>query len=124
MIFVFGSNLAGIHGSGAARTAFEKHGAVTGIGRGRYHNSYAIPTKNHSIMALPLVWINSYVAEFMCYADAFDLEFQVTRVGCGLAGYKDEQIAPMFVLAPLNCFFDEKWKQYLPPTAKFWGTFE
>ncbi len=50
-------------------------------------------------------------------------QFKVTRIGCGLAGLSDEDIAPMFLLAPNNCYFDTVWLPYLSDRAKFWGTF-
>ena len=96
-IFVFGSNLAGRHGKGAARHARLRCGAVYGVGVERTGNAYAIPTKDEKLHTLTLDRIQAYVDEFLQFACAHpDLIFQVTRVGCGLAGYKDEQIAPMF----------------------------
>jgi hypothetical protein len=102
-IFVFGSNLAGRHGKGAALFAAKNHGAVYGVGRGRTGNSYAIPTKDHNLRTLALDNIQAFVNEFLNYAIAHpELQFQLTAVGCGLAGYKPEQIAPMFATAPSN----------------------
>lgn len=113
MIFVFGSNLAGRHGKGAALYARNNHGAVYGVGRGRTGNAYAIPTKDADIRTLPLPTIKIYVEEFLEYARQNpDLSFQVTRIGCGLAGYKNHQIAPMFKGAPINCILPEEWKEY------------
>ena len=104
MIFVFGSNLAGRHGKGAALYAKQHHGAVYGVGVGRTGNAYAIPTKDEKIKTLPLDRINCYVQQFLSYARANpSLTFQVTAIGCGLAGYKPAQIAPMFREAPANC---------------------
>lgn len=124
MIFVFGSNEAGHHGAGAARTALLEHGAVYGEGVGHYGHSYAIPTKCFSIKTLSLMTIEKYVLQFLKYAYAHpELKFQVTQLGCGLAGLQAKDIAPMFVLAPKNCFFDEAWKPYLPRTFKYWGTY-
>lgn len=115
MIFVFGSNLRGVHGAGAAKFAHKNHGAVYGVGEGRTGNSYALPTKDIQIRTLPFMLVVRYVETFIAYAKKHtDLQFQVTRIGCGLAGYKDEQIAPLFVKAPSNCFFDQAWKPYLP----------
>ncbi len=114
MIFVFGSNEAGIHGAGAAKFAYEKHGARFGKGYGHHGNSFAIPTKNMDIHTLDLSMINAYVAGFLAYATGHRKEkFMVTRLGCGLAGYTDAQIAPMFEGAPTNCIFEERWKPYL-----------
>lgn len=107
MIFVFGSNLAGRHGRGAALYAKQHHGAIYGQGVGRQGNSYALPTKDHKLRTLPLQAIKKYVDEFIKYAESRpDLQFQVTRVGCGLAGYNDSQIKPLFDSAPSNCHFD------------------
>lgn len=113
-VFVFGSNEAGIHGAGAALFAYNKRGARYGMGYGHSGDSFAIPTKNEDIRTLPLDMINAYVCGFLAYATGKrKLKFMVTRIGCGLAGYKDEDIAPMFVGAPLNCIFDEKWRPFL-----------
>jgi len=105
-VFVFGSNLAGRHGKGAALEARKKWGAEYGVGRGRTGNAYAIPTKDHELRPLPLESIRTYVREFVAYAREHPaLRFYVTRVGCGLAGYSEAQIRPMFEGAPDNCEF-------------------
>ncbi len=110
-IFVFGSNLAGRHGKGAALNARQFHGAIYGQGVGRQGNSYAIPTKDYKIQTLPLSIINSYVLNFIQYAKANpDLYFFVTRIGCGLAGYDDAEISPMFQNAPNNCELPLTWR--------------
>ena len=97
VIFVFGSNLAGRHGKGTALEAVEKHGAIYGKGKGRQGNAYAIPTKDKKLRVLPLSRIQYYISQFKVYADRNpNLIFYVTRVGCGLAGYTDRDIAPMF----------------------------
>ena len=91
-VFVFGSNLAGSHGGGAARQAFEKFGAKWGVGVGPTGQSYAIPTMHGGLSA-----IQPYVEQFLEYAKANpDKEFLVTRIGCGTAGFDVSQIAPMF----------------------------
>lgn len=111
MIFVFGSNLSGRHGKGAALCARNKHGAVYGVGKGRTGNSYAIPTKGKNLKILPLDVIEEYVLEFIQYAkNNPDLEFQVTRIGCGLAGYNEGQISPMFKGSPSNCKLPHGWR--------------
>lgn len=103
-IFVFGSNLAGRHGAGAAKFARSHHGAVYGQGVGLQGNSYAIPTKDFNIKTLPLQSIKPYVQAFLEFAEQNPgLEFFVTPIGCGLAGYSPEQIAPLFRGAPANC---------------------
>lgn len=117
-IFVFGSNLAGIHGAGAAKVAHEKFGAKWGEGTSAtvmsvLDGSYAIPTKDKNIETLPLREIEKYVNSFVTFTLMYpEYGYFVTRVGCGLAGYKDSQIAPMFKGAE-NCSFAEEWKPYL-----------
>lgn len=112
-IFVFGSNLAGRHGAGAALTAFRQHGAIYGQGIGIQGNSYGIPTKDENIRTLPLNKIQRYVDQFIRFAELNpEMEFQVTRIGCGLAGYEDKDIAPMFVDAPRNCILPVGWRTY------------
>lgn len=112
-IFVFGSNLAGRHGKGAARDAVLYHGAKRGVGWGRTGNAYAIPTKDKNLRTLPLPEIQDYVSDFLWYAgDHPELEFNVTRIGCGLAGYKDSDIAPMFQGAPMNCNLPDGWREF------------
>src|SRR5437016_4956930 len=96
-IFVFGSNLAGVHGAGAALHAAKYHGAQEGVGEGPTGDAYAIPTKDERIRTLSLDRIELGVLNFLAYAAQFpSSEFEVTRVGCGYAGYRDEQIAPFF----------------------------
>lgn len=114
-IFLFGSNQAGIHGAGAALVAKKKYGARQGMGEGLYGNSYALPTKDYNIETLLLSSIKHYVEQFLNFAvgQGSDLRFYVTRIGTGLAGYTDEQIAPMFEDATTNCIFDIAWKPYL-----------
>jgi len=110
-VFVFGSNLAGRHGAGAALEARKNHGAVYGKGSGPQGNSYAIPTKDERLNSLPLEVIERYVAAFIRYAKANpNVEFRITRIGCGLAGYTDVQIAPMFKDAPENCKLPFNWR--------------
>jgi hypothetical protein len=96
-IFVFGSNMAGRHGKGAALWAKRIHGAIYGQGEGRQGASYAIPTKDEKLRVLPLPIIEAKVLRFLAYAaEHQELTFAVTPIGCGLAGYVPEQIAPMF----------------------------
>jgi hypothetical protein len=104
LIFVFGSNLAGRHGKGAALHARRHHGAVYGQGVGLWGTSYAIPTKDTRLRTLPLDEIRRHVQNFMAFAASHThLRFQVTPIGCGLAGYAPSQIAPMFDGFPDNC---------------------
>lgn len=110
-IFVFGSNLAGRHGKGAAFYARKHHRAIYGQGVGLQGNSYAIPTKDECLMTLPLAIIKKYIDDFIMFAKQNpDMQFDVTAVGCGLAGYKPHQIAPLFKEAPLNCLLPEVFK--------------
>ena len=96
-IFVFGSNLAGIHGGGAAFDALSKFGAIYGQGIGLQGNSYAIPTKDDNIETLPLGIIEKHIVEFIDFAKTNpELEFLVTQVGCGLAGYSIDEISALF----------------------------
>lgn len=113
-IFVFGSNLAGRHGKGAAQYAMFHHGAIYGRGIGRQGNSYAIPTKDHYLNVLPRRVIWQHVLDFLDYAYVnHELDFEVTRIACGLAGYRDYQIAPMFKTAPDNCLLHLSWYEII-----------
>lgn len=113
IIFVFGSNVKGVHGAGAATTAMWKYGAQWGEGEGRTGDAYAIPTKETPYKGRNLAQIRFSVMVFLDYAEEHpELEFLVTRIGCGLAGYTDEQMAPMFATAPANCYFDPTWEKY------------
>lgn len=109
-IFVFGSNLAGIHGKGAALTARMKFFAQEGRGIGRTGQCFAIPTKDRNLKTLPLDIIGDYVSYFLVYAITHPkLEFLVTPIGCGLAGYNPEQIAPMFTDLPSNVILPQEF---------------
>lgn len=112
-IFVFGSNLGGRHGAGAALIAFQKYGARARQGVGLQGSSYAIPTKNAMLEVLDLYVIESYVKKFLEFAEGSSDRFWITRVGCGLAGYADVQIAPLFRGASINCNFPKVWRYYL-----------
>jgi len=94
-IFVFGSNLAGAHGGGAALLAFRKFGAVWGQGVGLQGQSYGIPTMHGGVEA-----IRPYVDEFIAFAKQHpELTFLVTKIGCGIAGFTVAEIAPLFAPA-------------------------
>ena len=109
-VFVFGSNLAGRHGAGAAKTALREYGAVYGQGWGRQGRSYAIPTKDENLKTLPLCAIQGWCWAFIEHAKANPQErFYVTPVGTGLAGYSKDQIAPFFTNMPMNCTYAETW---------------
>lgn len=94
-IFVFGSNLRGMHAGGAAYAAYRKFGAVMGQGVGLQGQSYAIPTMQGGVET-----IKPYVDDFIDFARQHpELTFLVTRIGCGIAGFRDEEIAPLFAEA-------------------------
>lgn len=115
-IFVYGSNLAGIHGKGAALIAYKKFGATRGRCHGLDNNSYGIPTKDEKIQTLPLERIEKYVNNFLWDAENYpDLTFYVTAIGTGLAGYKVEEIAPMFkrALDIKNIFLPQEFITWL-----------
>ena len=91
-IFVFGSNLAGAHGGGAARLAYNRFGAIWGQGVGLQGQSYAIPTMQGGVET-----IKPYVDEFIRFAKQHpEQKFLVTKIGCGIAGFKVDEIAPLF----------------------------
>lgn len=113
-VFVFGSNMAGIHGGGAARWAHENRGAEWGVGFGLTGTSFAIPTKDWEIETLPLDRIEKFVRKFLKFAEARqDLTFELTPIGCGAAGYTPEQIAPLFRGAPANVIMPEPFRAVL-----------
>lgn len=91
-IFVFGSNLSGSHGGGAALLAYNRFGAIWGQGVGLQGQSYGIPTMHGGVDA-----IKPYVDEFIAFArEHQEYKFLVTRVGCGIAGFTDTEMAPLF----------------------------
>lgn len=109
-ILVYGSNLAGRNGRGSALHAKKYYGAKNGVGFGPTGNAYAIPTKDEHLKVLPLNTIRRYVADFLNYARQHpELEFLVVAIGTGLAGYKHEDISPMFMYAPDNCELPPEW---------------
>ena len=113
-IYVFGSNLSGRHGKGAALHARTHFGAVDGKGVGLQGSSYAIPTKDHALRAIPLDQIAHYVSQFIGFATEHpEMTFQVSRVGCGLAGYSDKQMAPLFARVPKNCRLPDEWRPFV-----------
>lgn len=110
-IFVFGSNLAGAHGGGAARIVYESFGAEWGVGVGITGQCYAIPTMQGGVDT-----IRPYVDDFILYAGQHpELLFFVTRIGCGIAGFTDEQIAPLFkaAVAMENVALPEGWREII-----------
>lgn len=103
-IFVFGSNREGNHGGGAAYVALIRFGAVMGVGEGLQGQAYGLPTMEG-------------IAEFRLAAERFvqfarsrpELEFWLTKVGCGIAGYSEDEVRPMFVDAPENVIKPAGW---------------
>ena len=106
-IFVFGSNLGGMHAGGAARIAYNNFGAIWGQGVGLQGQSYGIPTMQGGVET-----VRPYVNEFIQFAkDHPELTFLVTRIGCGIAGFTDAEMAPLFEKAHSmeNVILPEGW---------------
>lgn len=113
-IFVFGGNRYGLHAGGAAQVAVEHFGAIDGQAQGRQGESYAIVTADGHGMPLPLRMIRQQIEDFLDHAVlSIPTKFFVTRIGCGIVGYRDDQIAPMFKNAPGNCSLPEQWKEWV-----------
>lgn len=113
-VFVFGSNTRGAHGRGAARTALKHFGAIGGQGEGLQGRSYAIPTKDDALHTLTITEVRDAVIRFLDFASSEpDTRFMVTRVGCGLAGFNDTDIAPLFENVPANVWLPRRWLQLL-----------
>jgi len=112
-IFVFGSNLSGFHGAGAALAALRYYGAEMAVAEGLTGFAYAIPTKDVNINFMSLEEVKPYIARFVQFTHRNgQLNFFVTRVGCGLAGFLDEEIAPLFRDA-INCSFAWEWAPHI-----------
>ena len=110
--FVFGSNEGGIHGAGSALAAYKHHGAVWGVGHGLRGRCYGIPTKDARLKTLPLSKVEEYVRTFLLFAATMpNVEFNVVKIGCGLAGFSEAQIAPLFSEAPRNCKLPFGWRK-------------
>jgi hypothetical protein len=110
-VFVFGSNLAGRHGKGAALYARQNYGAVYGVGEGRTGNSYALPTKDANLKRLSLLQIHANIGKFAAYARANPSDvFIMTAIGTGLAGYSEQEIGELFFVnnLPENVFISAK----------------
>lgn len=121
-IFVFGSNESGIHGVGAAADAHQFMGAKWGMGFGQFGNTFAIPTKDWNIKKLPLDVIQFYVKRFLEYTKTKpNLVFFVTPIGCGYAGNKPKDIAPMFSDKSDNVILCPEFDEIL--NNKSWGQF-
>jgi hypothetical protein len=109
-IFVFGSNLAGKHYGGSAQAAVEQYGAIIGQGVGMQGDSYAIPTLDEDFRPLPVADIARHVANFLAFARRHkDMTFNVVAIGCGIAGFKPEQISPLFTGASENVRLPEQF---------------
>lgn len=122
---MFGSNLAGRHGKGAALEARKSFGAAYGTGEGfmsagHPKHCYAIPTKGHKLEVLSIAAIKVHVDAFLAFTkEKPHLTFFVTRIGCGLAGYQDQQIAPLFAGCSDNVIFPDEWKLHLELSSNF-----
>lgn len=113
-VFVFGSNVEGRHGKGAAKFAMQNFGAKYGIGEGMTGRCYALPTVGRGIKKMPLSQIQEHVNKFISYAKVNeDLTFLVTKVGCGLAGYTAADIGPMFKEAPGNVVLPVEFETFI-----------
>ena len=113
-IFVFGSNMAGTHAGGAAKTALLHFGAMKGVGRGWAGQSFAIPTMNEHLQQMPLSQIQHYIDDFKIYTKNHPKsKYFITSVGCGVAGYKVEEIAPMFKGISHNVIFPVSFRPFV-----------
>lgn len=114
MIYVFGSNLAGRHGAGSAAYARQEYGAIYGNGEGLQNSSYAIPTKDKNLKSLSIQEIKLHIEKFLLFAkENPELLFIISNIGCGLAGYKPEDVAPLFKGASNNCYFSVYFSKYI-----------
>lgn len=115
-VFVFGSNTAGQHWGGAARLAHAKFGAIWGAGIGLHGQSYAIPTLTGDGKKVSLTDLEDSVNDFVNFAASRpDLKFLVTEIGCGIAGFSIQEIAPLFANAvnQANIWLPERFWQLL-----------
>jgi hypothetical protein len=112
-IFLFGSNRQGRHGKGAALTALREYGAIYGQPEGLQGRAYGIITKElrSNYPPVTLAEVSAGVARFLDFARSrADLTFQVTKIGCGLAGFTEDQIRPLFADVPDNVILPEDWR--------------
>jgi len=117
-VLVFGSNLAGRHGLGAALDAARDWGAVEGVGEGRTGMAYALPTKDHHLAPLPLDRIAEAARRFLAYARAHEEHrFLLTRIGCGYRKLTDHQVAPLFHGAPPHVVLPDDWEGIIEEAA-------
>lgn len=118
VVFCFGSNLAGIHGKGAALDAAKWYGAQRGVGRGMTGQAYALPTKFAAHVPLPIDAILAEIETFIRFASTRPEElFMVTRIACGLAGHSNQEnlVAKAFLKAPQNCLLPGAWEAIRRP---------
>lgn len=112
-VFVFGSNMLGQHNGGAAYVAKNEYQAQTGVAQGPTGNCYAIPTVTENWEPMNLFFIGGFVFEFLSEAKKNpDVTYHLTPIGCGIAGYKVDDIAPMFMTAPKNVILPIEFKEY------------
>lgn len=124
-IFVFGSNEQGIHGKGAALYAAKEWGALRGVGSGPQGQSYAIPTKSTPRHALSLEQVTAYVQEFIAYAQKKPgNRFLLSKIGCGLAGFSETEISPLFKGAPINVFLISESGEPMFPASEWASNLE
>ena len=111
MIFVFGSNLAGRHGKGAAKHAARNYGAQHGVGEGITGLSYAIPTKGKNLEALPFSEIDAAICRFLEYAKTHQGDYLLTPIGTGLAGHSKRDVWAVLAREglPKNVFLASTW---------------
>lgn len=111
-IFVFGSNLQGRHGKGAALYARKHKGAIYGQAYGLQGNSFAVPTKRTPYEFMTLDEVRTWVNRFLEFAeDNPNLEFDLVPIGCNLAGFTKDQIKPLFDNKPNNVYFTKEWDE-------------
>lgn len=113
-VFVFGSNEAGAHAGGAARVAWEKFGAIWGQGRGLQGQSYALPTLDENLQCLTIGQVRSNIREFLRTVDQYRGQkvFLLTKVGCGIAGFRISQIASAF-WDESRTYYGDDWFPYV-----------
>ena len=113
-VYVFNSNLAGLHREVFSSVASSMFGAQTGVSVGYVGNSYAIPTKDRFIRSLSLTQIKKHVADFIAFTNAHpEMKFYVVRLDLGTHEFKPYHIAPMFAGCARNCRFPVQWKPFL-----------
>jgi len=110
-VFVFGSNLAGIHGAGAARQAYKQFGAALGVGEGLTGQCYAFPTLGPKLEKIPIERMEeARDSLYSCCAELPEKTFLLTKVGCGLAGYDELEMRALFTRPPKNLIVPEGWE--------------